>query len=194
MKQILDKTRKNDDFKKDIVFIKKIDANIIPTILTNIPMDVCSIITTYINEEICMHCEIISRTHDYAIYVHENDVNIFTITVEYYPILTINDIQNVVNIYNSIEIAQDDVYMLNTYMENVYSKPYYFVDTDPEVQITYIQHHPLLHDSIIMINNDKETVSMMQILNHKKFKLILVMIKCIMRGIDKYNSRKKIDE
>lgn len=177
LKRVLDiynpETERNYD---NILLIKKKSVSYISDVLTFIPIDICKIINAYYHKEICL--SVLSRFGSLVIQGKSN----------FYLSIWFNDYGKCYPGYfksDSVKINEDNsdrllFNIMNEFMYKLYNKHEYINNAPKNIEVL------VKNNLFVAVDDNPLRVMIMRILNYKKFTYDIAIIKCVIRGINKY--------
>lgn len=187
LKHILDEVKSNLSKKKSIILVKKRHVAYLSDILHFMVLDLCNIINAYCHEELKFGCWSDGRELQFT-------YKDYTIQFEYGPKSDTIDVIDFNS--NSVRILHENadsiLCNMNEYMKCEYGKHMYINTLETKSKYytknsIYVRKHNYL--STYGYNHKKiynDILNALIIRNHKKFKLDIVMTKCILHGVYKY--------
>lgn len=181
-----------------VSLVKKIKAKKIYDICIWFSFDICTIISAYLTTQINFECKITDNGYPYNyILTFQNDTMAFDIEIWHNDMYIIIPLfrGNGIRIYGASLINSSSTYdstftfwstILNKYMLVHYGKKDYFKDyNNPNhISIKYVKKlQP--NDMILLFIFNQCGICGVEIHDHKHFKELIVIIKCIMNGLRK---------
>lgn len=155
-------------------------------ILTIIPRDICNIIHQYDVEEILLNCtyDVVPIRDSYQIAFPNFEIDMLHGNTE---LILWNNTQNIFHCYYG-DVGENDgkyfhINMINKFMEQYYDKPHYLSGGEKlsDNDVIFIAKNRIFFE-----RNTHDTIQCIKILDYKRFRELIAIIKCVYDAVQKY--------